>query len=48
MNDGRKILEQAKNINKILTTKIRLYTSAPVCGKTIEFLKKNDITIDSI
>lgn len=48
MSDGLRVLNQAKKINKIQNTKIRLYTSAPICSKTIEFLKKNNIDIDSI
>ena len=48
MSDGLRILNLAKKINEIQNTKIRLYTSAPICSKTIEFLKKNNIDIDSI
>ncbi len=48
MSDGLRVLNQAKKINEIQNTKIRLYTSAPICSKTIEFLKKNNIDIDSI
>ena len=48
MSDGLRILNHAKKINEIQNTKIRLNTSAPICSKTIDFLKKNNIDIDSI
>ena len=48
MKDGHRIVNQAKKINTIQESNICLYTSAPVCGKTKEFLKKNDIAIASI
>ncbi len=48
MKDGHRIVNQAKKINTIQDSKICLYTSAPVCSKTKEFLKKNDIAIASI
>ena len=48
MNDGRRIINQAKKINTIQASNICLYTSAPVCSKTKEFLKKKDIAINSI
>ena len=48
MKDGPRIVNQAKKINIIQESKICLYTSAPVCSKTKEFLKKNDIVINYI
>ena len=48
MKDGHRIVNQAKKINTIQESKICLYTSAPVCSKTKEFLKKNDIVINYI
>ena len=48
MKDGHRIVNQAKKINTIQESNICLYTSAPVCSKTKEFLKKNDIAIASI
>ena len=48
MKDGYRIVDQAKKINTIQASNICLYTSAPVCSKTKEFLKKNDIAIASI
>ena len=48
MKDGHRIVNQAKKINTIQASNICLYTSAPVCGKTKEFLKKNDIAINYI
>ena len=48
MKDGHRIVNQAKKINTIQEINICLYTSAPICSKTKEFLKKNDIAIASI
>ena len=48
MKDGHRIVNQAKKINTIQESNICLYTSAPVCSKTKEFLKKNDIAINYI
>ena len=48
MKDGHRIVNQAKKINTIQESSICLYTSAPICSKTKEFLKKNDIAIASI
>ena len=48
MKDGHRIVNQAKKINTIQEINICLYTSAPICSKTKEFLKKNDIAINYI
>ena len=48
MKDGHRIVNQAKKINTIQESNICLYTSAPVCSKTKEYLKKNDIDINYI
>ena len=48
MKDGHRIVNQAKKINTIQESSICLYTSAPICSKTKEFLKKNDIAINYI
>ena len=48
MKDGIRILDQVKKIKKNTNHVICLYTSAPVCSKTKEFLKKNDIAINYI
>ena len=49
MSDGRKILEKANKIKKIQhDSRISVKTSAPVCSKTIQFLKDNDIEIISV
>lgn len=46
MSDGRKILEQAKQIQKMVKgAHVMLKTNAPLCSKTIAFLKDNKISI---
>lgn len=49
MKDGRQILEQIQIIkNKEPNSKVSLLTNAPVCGKTITFLKEKGIEILSL
>jgi hypothetical protein len=46
MADGKKVIEKADRIReKAAKTKISLRTSAPVCGKTLRFLKEHDINV---
>jgi hypothetical protein len=46
MSDGKKILEKADKIRKIQPdSRISLKTSAPVCSKTIQFLKDHNIAV---
>lgn len=46
MSDGRKVLEKAEKIREILPdSRISLRTSAPVCSKTIQFLKDHNIGV---
>jgi hypothetical protein len=46
MSDGRKILEKADKIRKIQPdSRISVKTSAPVCSKTIQFLKDHKIKV---
>ena len=46
MSDGKKILEKAEKIKEALPgSTISLKTSAPLCSKTIAFLKENGINI---
>jgi hypothetical protein len=47
MTDGQKILAKAEKIKRAKPgSKIILKTSAPVCGKTLQFLADNNIEID--
>ena len=49
MSDGKKVLEKADKIKRIQPdSRISVKTSAPVCSKTIQFLKDNGIKIISI
>ena len=49
MKDGLRVLEIAKKIkNHAKKQQVSLSTSAPICGKTKDFLKKNDIIIKPI
>ena len=41
MKDGKKILEIAKKIKTQKKTDVFLATTAPICSKTREHLKKN-------
>ena len=46
MSDGKKILEKADRIRSIQPdSKISLKTSAPVCSKTVQFLKDHKIKV---
>ena len=45
MKDGHKIVETAKQIKNKTSSRVSLATTAPVCSKTIKFLKENDIRI---
>ena len=46
MSDGRKILEKAEKIKKVYPGSIiSLITSAPLCSKTIQFLKDHKIKV---
>ena len=48
MADGRKIVEKVEKIHKVRPeVTVILKTSAPVCSKTVTFLKKGGITIHS-
>ena len=49
MKDGRQAFEQIQLIKKYTqNSKISLATNAPICGKTITFLKKKGIEILSL
>ena len=46
MADGRKILAKAAKIKKAKPgCKVVLKTTAPVCSKTVQFLKENGIEV---
>ncbi len=46
MSDGKKILEKAEKIKEILPkAKVSLKTTAPLCSKTVAFLKEHEIEI---
>jgi|TARA_B100000959_G_C14440789_1_gene402583 hypothetical protein len=48
MKDGGKILDQANTIQKTENSPIVLLTSAPVCGKTKNYLLDNNISIKNL
>lgn len=49
MADGQKILAKAEKIKSAKPgSKIILKTSAPVCGKTLQFLADNNIEVDAL
>lgn len=46
MSDGKKILEKAEKIKKDRPkARVSLKTSAPICSKTVAFLKEHKIEI---
>ena len=46
MADGKKVIEKANRIRETEPkTRVILRTSAPVCGKTLRFLKEHDIDV---
>lgn len=48
MKDGNKILDQANTIQTIENSPIFLFTSAPVCSKTKNYLLENNISIKNL
>ena len=49
MKDGEKILDKVKKIKDIVPdAQVGLKTSAPVCSKTLDFLKKNGVAVTSL
>jgi len=48
MKDGNKILDQANKIQTIENSPIVLFTSAPVCSKTKNYLLENNISIKNL
>jgi|TARA_B100001113_G_C21023136_1_gene584436 hypothetical protein len=48
MKDGNKILDQANTIQTIENSPIVLFTSAPVCSKTKNYLLENNISIKNL
>ena len=45
MKDGKRLLEQAKQIKKTLKMSVSVVTTAPVCSKTSKYLKANAVEI---
>ena len=45
MKDGRRLLEQIKEIKKTTNKPVSIFTTAPVCSKTKKFLNNNKIEI---
>lgn len=46
MTDGRKLLERAEKIKKIIPDAVvQVETTAPVCSKTMAFLADHDIVV---
>ena len=45
MKDGKRLLEQAKQIKKTSKMSVSIVTTAPVCSKTSKHLKANAVEI---
>ena len=45
MKDGTRLLEQANQIKKISKKTVLVFTTAPVCSKTKNFLRENNVEI---
>ena len=45
MKDGKRLLEQAKQIKKTSKMSVSIVTTAPVCRKTSKYLKANAVEI---
>lgn len=45
MKDGRRLLDQIRQIKKFSTKPVLIFTTAPVCSKTKGFLNNNGVEI---
>ena len=45
MKDGRRLLDQIRQIKKVSNKEVLIFTTAPVCSKTKSFLNSNGVEI---
>ena len=45
MKDGRRLLDQIRQIKKFSNKEVLIFTTAPVCSKTKSFLNSNGVEI---
>ena len=45
MKDGRRLLDQIRQIKTVSKKAVLIFTTAPVCSKTKSFLNSNDVEI---
>ena len=45
MKDGRRLLDQVRQIKKLSKKPVSIFTTAPVCSKTKGFLNNNGVEI---
>ena len=45
MKDGRRLLDQIRQIKKVSNKEVLIFTTAPVCSKTKSFLNSNSVEI---
>ena len=45
MKDGRRLLDQVRQIKKLSKKSVSIFTTAPVCSKTKGFLNNNGVEI---
>ena len=45
MKDGRRLLDQIRQIKKVSKKAVLIFTTAPVCSKTKSFLNSNGVEI---
>ena len=45
MKDGRRLLDQVRQIKKFSKKPVSIFTTAPVCSKTKGFLNNNGVEI---
>ena len=48
MKDGRRLLEQIKEIKKTSNKPVAVFTTAPICSKTKNFLNNNKVEITEL